>query len=98
MRRRFRDISVLLPLVFLFYVPPSRAQQQQQSIEELSKQIEALTQSVKAMQKDLQDIKAMLQSRVPTPPPQNVLLDLGGHPTRGDDTAKLILVEFSDYQ
>jgi len=94
--RRTRDISILLPLVFLLFAPPSGAQQK--SIEELSKQIEALSQSVKAMQKDLQDIKALLQSRVPTPPPQNVFLDLGDHPARGENTAKLTLVEFSDYQ
>jgi len=94
--RRTRDISILLPLVFLLFAPPSGAQQK--SIEELSKQIEALSQSVKAMQKDLQDIKALLQSRVPTPAPQNVLLDLGDHPARGENTAKLTLVEFSDYQ
>jgi hypothetical protein len=71
---------------------------QQTSIEDLRKQIEALGESVKAMQKDLQEIKTLLQSRMPVPPPQNVLLDLGGHPARGEDTAKLILVEFSDYQ
>ena len=96
MTRRTWDISILLPLVFLLFAPPSGAQQK--SIEELSKQIEALSQSVKAMQKDLQDIKALLQSRAPAPPPQNVLLDLVDHPARGENTAKLTLVEFSDYQ
>jgi protein-disulfide isomerase len=70
-------------------------------MEELSKQIEALSQSVKAMQKDLQDIKILLQGRAQAPtaqPPQNVLLDLGGRPARGENTAKLTMVEFSDYQ
>ena len=97
MTRRTWDISILLPLVLLLFAPPSGAQQQK-SIEELSKQIEALSQSVKAMQKDLQDIKALLQSRTPAPPPQNILLDLGDHPALGENTAKLTLVEFSDYQ
>lgn len=90
------NLSVGLPLIFLFIAPPMMAQQT--SIEELKKQIEALSQSVKAMQKDLQEIKALLQSRMPAAPPQNVVLDLGDHPARGQDTAKLTLIEFSDYQ
>ncbi len=56
---------------------------------------------MKAMQKDLQDIKALLQGRAQAPsaqPPQKVLLDLGGHPARGENTAKLTMVEFTDYQ
>jgi protein-disulfide isomerase len=88
--------SVGLPLIFIFFAPPILAQQT--PIEELRKQIEALSQSVKAMQKDLQEIKALLQSRVPAAPPQNIVLDLAGHPIRGQNEAKLTLVEFSDYQ
>jgi len=91
--------GILLPLIFLLLAPLSGAQEK--SIEELSKQIEALRQSVQAMQKDLQDIKALLQSRAQAPaalPTQNVLLDLGDHPARGENTAKLTMIEFSDYQ
>jgi protein-disulfide isomerase len=67
-------------------------------MEEMKKEIETLGQSVKLMQKDLQEIKALLQSRVASTPPQNVVLDLGNRPFRGENTAKLTLVEFSDYQ
>jgi protein-disulfide isomerase len=99
MTRQSWGTVILLPLVFLLFAPPSGAQQK--SIEELSRQIEVLSQSVKAMQKDLQDIKALLQGRAQAPtaqPPQNVFLDLEGHPTRGENAAKLTMVEFSDYQ
>ena len=90
-------LPVALMLILLCAAPPVQAQQP--SIEELVKQIEALTKSIQAMQKDLQDIKTMLQSRMaPPPPPQNVLLDLTGQPSRGENTAKLTLIEFSDYQ
>jgi protein-disulfide isomerase len=88
--------AILLPLVFFLFAPPSEAQQK--SVEELSKQIEELSQGMKAMQKDLQDIKILLQGRVQTPPPQNILLDLGDHPALGENTARLTMVEFSDYQ
>ena len=93
-----RSIKVLagMPLLLLFFAAPLRAQQT--SVEELKKEIQALSQTIKAMQKDLQDIKALLQSRMPAPPPQNVLLDLDSKPSRGNATARLTLVEFSDYQ
>ena len=96
MTRRSWETTILLPLIFLLFAPPSGAQQK--SIEELSKQIEALSQSVKAIQKDLQEIKILLKGRAPAQPPRNILLDLEGHPARGENTAKLTMVEFSDYQ
>ena len=96
MTSRGWNLSLGLPLIFLLFAPPLRAQKT--SIEDLKKQIEALTQSVKAMQKDLQEIKTLLQSRVPAAPPQKVDLDLGGRSAQGENTAKLTLIEFSDYQ
>jgi protein-disulfide isomerase len=96
MTKRKWSVLVGLPLIFLLFAP--RLPAQQTSTEELRKQIEALSQMVKAMQKDLQEIKALLQSRVPAPPPQNVVLDLDDNPSQGENTAKLILIEFSDYQ
>jgi hypothetical protein len=73
---------------------------QQQSTEDLKKDIEALKEGQKAIQKDLQEIKVLLQSRpaAPPPPPQNVVLDLGKNPFKGERTARLTLVEISDYQ
>jgi protein-disulfide isomerase len=76
---------------------PASGQQSQPS-DELKKDIEALKESVKAIQKDVQEIKTLLQSRQPTPPPQNVVLDLGKNPFKGERNAKLTLVEISDYQ
>ena len=89
-------LSVGWLLAFVLASPPSWAQQT--STDDLKKEIEALNQAVKAMQKDLQEIKALLQSRLAGAPPQNVVLDLGNNPFKGERTAKLTLVEFSDYQ
>jgi hypothetical protein len=73
---------------------------QQTSIEDLKKEIQTLTHTIKEMQKDLQEIKTHVRGRTPTAaaPPQNVLLDLANNPSQGERTAKLTLVEFSDYQ
>ena len=70
---------------------------QQPTTDELKKEIESVKESLKTIQKDLQEIKALLQSR-PAAAPQNVVLDLGTNPTKGDRNARLTLVEFSDYQ
>jgi hypothetical protein len=86
----------LLVLFFsLFFAP---AFSQESSIDDLRKEIQLLNESMKAMQKDMQEIKSMLQSRMPAVPPANVLIDTGKNAFRGERTAKLTLVEFSDYQ
>jgi protein-disulfide isomerase len=81
----------------LLLASPLQAQQQS-SNDDLRNEIKALTQTVKEMQKDLQEIKTLLTSRTPAAPKQNVVLDISNSPAQGAATAKLTLVEFSDYQ
>lgn len=60
----------------------------------------ALREQVNAMQKDLDEIKALLaplRERQPSLP-ANLVLDLGNRPVRGEPTAKLTFVELTDYQ
>jgi protein-disulfide isomerase len=87
-------LSLGLGFVLLFPAPLVR----ESSENDLKKQIEELSQAVKAMQKDLQEIKALLLNLAPPAPPENVVLDLTGNYFRGERTARLTLVEFSDYQ
>ncbi len=96
---RNRTCSWLVGSLFivLLSASPSPAQQQS-STDDLRSEIKALTQTVKEMQKDLQEIKALLVSRAPAGPQQNVVLDLSNNPSKGEATAKLTLIEFSDYQ
>jgi protein-disulfide isomerase len=74
--------------------------QQEPTPAELKKDIEALKETLKAIQGDLQEIKTLLQGRAPREPqpPASVELDLGNHPFRGAPDARLTLVEFTDYQ
>ena len=85
-----------LALVGVLAVHPVVAQEPSNA--ELKKDMQALSDSVKAMQQDLQDIKALLQRGAQQPAPQNFVLDLGNHPFRGNASAKLTMVEFSDFQ
>ncbi|HZN02561.1 MAG TPA: hypothetical protein VFD06_03130 [Candidatus Polarisedimenticolia bacterium] len=75
---------------------PGRAQEK--SNDDLMKEMESLRQMLQAIQKDLQEVKGMLARQAPAPSGIGVVLDLGKAPVKGEKTAKLTLVEFSDYQ
>ena len=74
-------------------------------VERLRADIESLKTGQEAIQKDLAEIKAMLRdapaARQPERPPAvpaNATIDLGSRPTKGSSSAKLAVIEFSDYQ
>jgi protein-disulfide isomerase len=94
MRNRIGYLST--GILLLIFAQPLWAQQQ--STDELKNEVETLKQKVTSMQKDLQDIKLLLQARTRVAPVQNVTLDLANRPSRGANTAALTLIEFSDYQ
>ena len=96
MKRWGPRLSLGLALTYILSTPPASAQQP--PADDLKREILALKEAVSAIQKDVQEIKALLQNRQPTPPSQIVVLDLGKNPFKGERTAKLTLVEFSDYQ
>jgi protein-disulfide isomerase len=75
--------------------------QQAQTPTDLKKDIEAISQAVQGIQKDLEDIKTLLRSRPPAPgapAAPNFELDIANRPFKGEATAKLVMVEFSDYE
>lgn len=79
---------------------PARAEKaaQQTPTDDLRKDIQALQESLKAIQKDLQEIKGMLARQAPPPSGIGAVIDYGNSPSKGERTAKLTLLEFSDYQ
>jgi protein-disulfide isomerase len=74
----------------------------QQSATDTQKEIEALKQGQQEILKELHQIKAMLQKQQPQQAPEtevrDVVFELGNNPVRGKDTAKLVMIEFTDYQ
>jgi len=93
-----RTWRFLVALMLTGVLSPVSAVAQEPSNIELKKEVQALSDAVKAMQQDLREIKALLQRGGPPAPPQNAVFDLGSRPARGKATAKLTLVEFSDFQ
>jgi len=74
----------------------------QETDQELRKEIKALQEGQKEIQKELAEIKRLLSTqRKAAPAGPNVkgkVFDLGDNPVKGEQTAKLTLVEFTDYQ
>lgn len=93
-----RVAKIQLAALLLGGVLVGPAAAQQSSTDDLKKEIESLKQTLGAIQKDIQDIKAMLSRQAPPPSGLNVVLDLASNPVKGERTARLTLVEFSDYQ
>ncbi len=73
-----------------------------QSTEELRalrNELEVLKEGQKAIRKELEEIKNLLRARqAPPAEPQGVVLGVDDTPFKGDRTATLTLIEFSDYQ
>jgi protein-disulfide isomerase len=82
-------------------VTPGSAQSSDE-LRALRKELEAIKEGQVRLQKDVQEIKTLLQggrAAAPAPvQPQNVVLTLDGDPAKGDGSARLVLVEFTDYQ
>jgi protein-disulfide isomerase len=70
--------------------------QSRDDVKALRQEVESLKAGQKAMQKDLQTIKDILMGK--KPPLENVFVSTDGAPAVGEKTAKVTMVEFSDYQ
>jgi len=116
MMKQLVTVAGLAALTFV-NIPSGRAQTAEEfkalreeigtfkEIQELRREIEGLKAGQQGLQKDLQEIKTLLQNRpaaaaAPAAPamPQNLALNLDGAPFKGQKDAKLALVEFTDFQ
>jgi protein-disulfide isomerase len=70
----------------------------QTTTDDLKQEIDSIRTILQGMQKDIQEMKAMMARQTPPPSGIGAVIDYGNSPTKGEPTAKLTLVEFSDYQ
>ena len=102
MRRVTRVVLAVVPMLLLAVSGPVQSQTTEEMLRSLQRDIESLKQGQGRVQKDVEEIKAILQ-RVTRGGgdevrPENVVLDLKDGERKGDAGARLVLVEFTDYQ
>jgi protein-disulfide isomerase len=100
-----RSLALTLIVSALFFQPtPGSAQTDRESDQELRDDIAALRTGQEKMRADLTEIMQILkQGQRPAAAPSgpNVagkIFDLGDNPVRGSEDAKVVLLEFTDYQ
>ena len=95
-----RLATLAIVVLILFGARPGLTQAPADDFKALRKEIEALKEGQTAIQKDLQEIKTLLRTRPVAAPaePQNIVLSVADAPFKGEKTATLTLIDFSDYQ
>lgn len=85
-------VATLLPVSLLAQDPSS------EEIQALKKEIADLKAGQLSIQKELQEIQRLLTARQAPQPVREATIDLTGQPFKGSPDARLVMVEFSDYQ
>ena len=102
MRRRMRVVLAVVPMLLLAAAGAAQSQTTEEMLRSLQRDIQSLKESQGRVQKDVEEIKALLQ-RVTRGggdeiKVENIVLDVQDGQRKGDAGARLVLVEFSDYQ
>jgi protein-disulfide isomerase len=96
-------LKKLLPLIALFFFTisaalPVFAQTSGEDLKALIKDMKSLKEGQATIQKDIQEIKNLLNTKQAPPKPQDIALSVDGAYFKGDKNAKLTLIEFTDIQ
>jgi|GraSoiStandDraft_25_1057303.scaffolds.fasta_scaffold553361_2 protein-disulfide isomerase len=98
--------AALAAVAITLWTPLPAFPQPADDLDSLKKDLETLTEGQTAIQRDLREIRRLLRARpaaaapapAPPPVPREIVLNLDGAPVKGEKTAKVTLVEFTDYQ
>ncbi len=99
MKRYLRYMVSVLGLTLLFSVQAAFSQTAEE-FKAQQKDIDELKAGQVQIQKDIQEIKKQLQARPAAPGGdfKEAMINIKGAPVMGDKNAKLVLMEFTDYQ
>lgn len=91
-------ICLALILIFLIRVDPGYPQPPDE-FKKVRKEMDEIQEAQRAIQKEFQEIKGVLRARgLIEEDPQNLYINIPNRPFKGDPDARLILIEFSEYQ
>jgi hypothetical protein len=99
--RKWFSLAALAVFMLVSFHPNPVFAQGTEDIQTLKKDVESLKAGQKTIEKEIQDLKRMLQARqAPSAPPpfRETEIDIDHAPMKGAKSAKLVLIEFSDYQ
>jgi protein-disulfide isomerase len=97
MKQRSRSIGIFLAVFVIATVAaPSGLAQSNEELKALRKEVDSLKQGQEAIQKNVQIIRDILSGK--QPPLENVSVSTDGAPFQGEKNAKVVMVEFSDFQ
>jgi hypothetical protein len=76
------------------------AAQSNDALRTLQREVEALREGQQKLQKDVQELKDLLRTRGAAAPelPKDLTFALAGRIVKGAPTARVVLVDFTDYQ
>ena len=98
MKTQYFKLIFSLILMVLLCTQPGFTQPSDE-VRSLRKEIEELKEGQKTIQRDLQQIKNLLQMQGLLPEePKNLFLHITDKPLRGNKDARLTFIEFSEYQ
>ncbi len=100
MRRYSGYMVLVLGLTLLFSVQPAFSQTAEE-FKALQKEIDTLKEGQAGLKKDIQDLKKLVESKPAAAPAREIkdaVVNIKGAPIKGDKNAKLVFIEFSDYQ
>ena len=96
-----RKLAALVALAALtLFSPQWGFAQAGEDLKALRNEIRALKEGQDAIQKELQELKRLLQARPGAAPAEvrDIALTVDGSPIKGDKRARVTLFDFSDYQ
>jgi hypothetical protein len=103
MRQYSRYLVFVLALTLLCSVQPAFSQTAEE-FKARQKEIDALKEGQAGLRKDIQDLKKSVGLKpaaapaAPAPEIKDAVINIKGAPIKGDKNAKLVFIEFSDYQ
>lgn len=97
-----RLVALTIIVILTLFLTQIGLGQTDQELKSLREEIKALKEGQTAIQKDLQEIKNLLRTRQAQPqaPPafKEAVVSIDAGHVKGDKDAKLVMIEFSEYQ